>query len=232
MLTRLYIQNYAIIEEVEIDFSASLNIITGETGAGKSILIGALGLILGQRADASVLLFSEKKCMVEGSFQMEGNHAALAFLKENDFDIDAELVIRREIAVNGKSRAFINDTPATLTQIKVLASLLVNLHQQFDTLELGNDEFQRQVIDALAGNEQPLQLYQQSFKQWQQTKLQLNELLHQKNDFQKEAEYQQFLLDELNEVAFKENELEDIEQELNLLTNTESIKTALAGTYY
>ena len=232
MLTRLYIQNYAIIEEVEIDFSASLNIITGETGAGKSILIGALGLILGQRADASVLLFSEKKCMVEGCFQMEGNHTALAFLKENDFDIDAELVIRREIAVNGKSRAFINDTPATLTQIKALASLLVNLHQQFDTLELGNDEFQRQVIDALAGNEQPLHLYQQSFKQWQQTKLQLNELLHQKNDFQKEAEYQQFLLDELNEVAFKENELEDIEQELKLLTNTESIKTALASTYY
>ena len=232
MLTRLYIQNYAIIDEIEIDFSAYLNIITGETGAGKSILIGALGLILGQRADASILLVSEKKCMVEGIFHIEGNKQAELFLTENDFDNESELVIRREIAVNGKSRAFINDTPATLTQIKTLASLLVNLHQQFDTLELGNDEFQRQVIDALAGNEPLLHQYQQAFKQWHHTELKLNELLHQKSNFQKEAEYQQFLLDELNEVSFKENELEDIEQELKLLTNTESIKSALTAIYY
>ena len=232
MLTRLYIQNYAIIEEIEIDFSTSLNIITGETGAGKSILIGALGLILGQRADASILLISEKKCLVEGFFHIAGNKQAELFLTENDFDNESELVIRREIAVNGKSRAFINDTPATLTQIKTLASLLVNLHQQFDTLELGNDEFQRQVIDALAGNDQLLHQYQLAFKQWHLTEIKLNELLHQKNNFQKEAEYQQFLLDELNEVAFKENELEDIEQELKLLTNTESIKSALTTIYY
>ena len=141
MLTRLFIQNYAIIDEVSIDFDASLNIITGETGAGKSILIGALGLILGQRADASVLLKSEKKCLVEGTFLLDHNPAAKQFLTKNDFDIDSQLIIRREIAVNGKSRAFINDTPATLTQIKELASIMVNLHQQFDTLELGNDEF-------------------------------------------------------------------------------------------
>ncbi len=232
MLTKLFIQNYAIIDEVEIDFSASLNIITGETGAGKSILIGALGLILGQRADASVLLSTEKKCLVEGTFLIDHNKQAKQFLTKNDFDIDSNLIIRREIAVNGKSRAFINDTPATLTQIKELASLMVNLHQQFDTLELGNDEFQRQVIDALANNEQPLHQYQQTYKDWQHTKAQLKELLSQKASFQKEAEYQQFLFDELNDAAFKENELEDMEAELKLLTNTESIKAALEGTYY
>ncbi|MEI6184603.1 MAG: AAA family ATPase, partial [Bacteroidota bacterium] len=232
MLTRLFIKNYAIIDEVEIDFSASLNIITGETGAGKSILIGALGLILGQRADASVLLSTEKKCLVEGTFLIDYNKQAKQFLTKNDFDIDSNLIIRREIAVNGKSRAFINDTPATLTQIKELASLMVNLHQQFDTLELGNDEFQRQVIDALANNEQPLHQYQQTYKDWQHTKGQLKELVSQKASFQKEAEYQQFLFDELNDAAFKENELEDMEAELKLLTNTESIKAALEGTYY
>jgi len=232
MLTRLFIQNYAIIDEVSIDFDASLNIITGETGAGKSILIGALGLILGQRADASVLLKSEKKCLVEGTFLLDHNPAAKQFLTKNDFDIDSQLIIRREIAVNGKSRAFINDTPATLTQIKELASIMVNLHQQFDTLELGNDEFQRQVIDALANNEQPLLQYQQTFKEWQHTKSQLNDLLGQKANFQKEAEYQQFLFDELNDAGFKENELEEMEAELKLLTNTESIKAALEGTYY
>ncbi len=232
MLTRLFIQNYAIIDEVEIDFSASLNIITGETGAGKSILIGALGLILGQRADASILLFSEKKCLVEGTFSIDHNLQAINFLKEHDFDTENELVIRREIATSGKSRAFINDTPATLVQIRALASMLVNLHQQFDTLELGNDEFQRQIIDALANNEQPLIQYQQTYKEWQATKAQLKDLLARKSDFQKEAEYQQFLFDELKEISFKENELEDIEHELKLLTNTESIKAALAGTYY
>ena len=232
MLTRLLIQNYAIIDEVEIDFSTSLNIITGETGAGKSILIGALGLILGQRADASVLLTTEKKCLVEGTFSIDHNLQAINFLKEHDFDTENELVIRREIATSGKSRAFINDTPATLVQIRALASMLVNLHQQFDTLELGNDEFQRQVIDALANNEQPLIQYQQTYKEWQATKAQLKDLLARKSDFQKEAEYQQFLFDELKDISFKENELEDIEHELKLLTNTESIKAALAGTYY
>ena len=232
MLTKIFIQNYAIIDEIEIDFCASLNIITGETGAGKSILIGALGLILGQRADASILLNNDKKCLVEGYFAIKDNKQARNFLIENDFDVEEQLVIRREIAVTGKSRAFINDTPATLTQIKALASLLVNLHQQFDTLELGNDEFQRQVIDALANNEAHLQQYQLAFKQWNQTKAQLNELLKQKTEFLKEAEYKQFLFDELNEVALIENELEDLDTELKLLTNTETIKAGLTSAYF
>jgi DNA repair protein RecN (Recombination protein N) len=153
MLRKLFIQNYAIIDEIGIDFSSKLNIITGETGAGKSILMGALSLILGERADSSVLVNTQKKCFIEGSFTVDGKKAVLDFLQENDLDVEEELVLRREIAANGKSRAFINDTPATLQQLKALASLLVDLHQQFDTLELGDSDFQRAVMDALANNE-------------------------------------------------------------------------------
>jgi len=146
MLQQLSIQNYAIITEIEINFSDKLNIITGETGAGKSILMGALSLILGERADTTVLLNKEKKCFIEGTFKT--SHSLVKeYLKENDFDADDEIVIRREIAPNGKSRAFIDDTPVNLNQLKELSSLLVDLHQQFDTLELGDNDFQRQVID-------------------------------------------------------------------------------------
>ena len=163
MLKRLFIQNYAIIEEIGIDFSPQLNIITGETGAGKSILMGALNLILGERADSAVLVNAEKKCFIEGVFSVTNKESVKAFLQENDLDQDDELVLRREISTSGKSRAFINDTPATLQQLKILASLLVDLHQQFDTLALGDTAFQREVLDALAGNEQDLKAYQKVF---------------------------------------------------------------------
>ena len=141
MLQKLNIQNYAIINEIVIDFSANLNIITGETGAGKSILMGALNLILGERAESTILLNREKKCVVEGFFKATGRKEVKQFLKANELDVEEELVIRREIAVNGKSRAFINDTPVNLAQLKTLSSLLVDLHQQFDTLELGDSDF-------------------------------------------------------------------------------------------
>ena len=153
MLNKLTIQNYAIIEEIEIDFSRQLNIITGETGAGKSILMGALSLILGERADSSVLVNTNKKCFIEGVFSIEDKTEVRAFLEANELDVYDELVLRREIGSNGKSRAFINDTPASLQQLRQLASLLVDLHQQFDTLELGDSDFQREVMDALAGNQ-------------------------------------------------------------------------------
>src|SRR5882724_697743 len=152
MLSKLHIQNYAIIDDLTIDFSNNLNIITGETGAGKSILMGALGLILGERADSGVLQEKEKKCVVEGCFNSDNTKAVKEFLLANDLDAEEELVIRREIAVNGKSRAFINDTPVNVNQLKGLSSLLVDLHQQFDTLELGDADFQREVLDALADN--------------------------------------------------------------------------------
>ncbi len=232
MLTHLIIQNYAIIDSIEINFSEHFNIITGETGAGKSILVGALSLILGERADSSSLLSKEKKCFVEGVFNIEKRKNVLAFLKENDFSTDDELVLRREINTNGKSRGFINDTPANLQQLKQLASMLVDLHQQFDTLELGDSDFQREVLDALAGNEKLLAQYILLFNDWKKTQQQLEQLTAQKNNFQKELDYNQFLFDELNEAGFKENELEDLDNELQTLSNAEEIKAALTSSVY
>src|SRR6478735_2033270 len=197
MLSKLIIQNYAIIDSIEINFSEHFNIITGETGAGKSILVGALSLILGERADSSVLLHPGKKCFVEGVFDVEKRKNVLGFLQDNDFTADNELVLRREIAANGKSRGFINDTPANLQQLKQLASMLVDLHQQFDTLELGDSDFQREVLDSLAGNEKLLSQYIILFDEWKQAKQQLEQLITKKNNFQKELDYNQFLFDEL-----------------------------------
>ncbi|MGZ8549375.1 MAG: AAA family ATPase, partial [Chitinophagaceae bacterium] len=138
MLQKLSIHNYAIIDKLEIAFSDKLNIITGETGAGKSIIVGALGLILGERADSTILVNKEKKCIVEGTFRADNKKKYVnSFLTDNELDADEELVLRREIGTNGKSRAFINDTPVNLSQLQQLSSLLVDLHLQFDTLELG-----------------------------------------------------------------------------------------------
>ncbi|MEP7319983.1 MAG: AAA family ATPase, partial [Panacibacter sp.] len=195
MLQKLHIRNYAIIDEIEIVFSDKLSIITGETGAGKSILMGALSLILGERADTSVLLRTDKKCFIEGYFAINHKQDVKDFLTENELDNDNELVLRREIAANGKSRAFINDTPATLQQLKALASLLVDLHQQFDTLELGDSDFQREVLDALAGNTEKLTAYKKLYHQWQQQSKELEQLLQQKASFNKEFDYFRFLYD-------------------------------------
>ncbi|MEO0065961.1 MAG: repair protein RecN [Bacteroidota bacterium] len=229
MLQELTIHNYAIIDELTIQFNEQLNIITGETGAGKSILMGALSLILGERADTSVLVNKERKCIIEGQFLAGQKKAVSEFLSINDLDDgqNALITIRREIASNGKSRAFINDTPATLQQLKALAGLLVDLHQQFDTLELGDTDFQRMVIDALAGNEALLQTHQQYFKEWTQVLADYNALQEQKAALQKEADYNQYLCNELESLALKENELEQLEEELKLLTNAEEIKTVL-----
>ncbi len=228
MLRKLQIQHYAIIDAIEIEFSGQLNIITGETGAGKSILMGALSLILGDRADSSVLMYPDKKCVIEGYFSAGQKTAVLDFLKANDFDVEDELVLRREIAPNGKSRAFINDTPTTLQQIRELASLLVDLHQQFDTLSLGDAGFQRNVIDALAANQDRLHAYQIIYQNWQQSVKQLEALIQQKQDFQKDRDYHQFQLDELVELSLKENELEELDAELQLLSHAEGIKTVLS----
>jgi len=224
MLQKLHIQNYAIINELEIDFSDRLNIITGETGAGKSILVGALSLILGERADSTVLQQREKKCVVEGSFKAMNKTAIRAFLKENDLDAEDELVIRREIAANGKSRAFINDTPVNLNQLKALSSMLVDLHQQFDTQELSSSDFQQEVLDALAGNADLLQQYQEVFHQYKQTKNELAELQSRQSAANAALDYNRFLFDELEEAGFAANELEELDSELKLLSNAESVK--------
>jgi len=174
----------------------------------------------------------QKKCFIEGIFSIDGKKEIKDFLTANEFDETDELVLRREITANGKSRSFINDTPATLQQLKQLASLLVDLHQQFDTLELSNSNFQREVVDALANHQNKIQSYQNIYKQWLQSKTVLKELIQQKNAFTKEADYHQFLFDELNELNLKENELEDLDDELKLLTNSEGIKITLSKIYF
>jgi DNA repair protein RecN (Recombination protein N) len=233
MLSRLSIRNYAIIDHLEVDFSSHLNIITGETGAGKSIIIGALGLILGQRAESNVLLNKEKKCIVEGYFRDEARQEhVIAFLRKNELDVLEELVVRREIAPAGKSRAFINDTPVNLSQLNQLSSLLVDLHQQFDTLDLGEADFQREVLDALAGNSALLKAYGEVYKKMTEAGHKLEELKTRKDHFNKELDYHQFQFNELEEAGFKENELEDLDQELKMLTNAESINRALEKVLY
>jgi len=228
MLKNLYIHNYAIIDEISIDFSPRLNVITGETGAGKSILMGALSLILGDRADTSLLLDREKKCIVEGIFAAENKLDLHKILQENDIEDDSnDLVIRREIGVNGKSRAFVNDTPVNLELLRQVSSLLVDLHRQFDTLSLSDTGFQREVLDALAGNGELQQQYQSAFYKWKDSRSELNALIEQKNNFNKEYDYQKFLFDELDEASFHDNELEDADAELKMLSNAESIKFAL-----
>jgi len=232
MLQRLSIQNYAIIDELEIDFSGKLNAITGETGAGKSIIVGALGLILGERADSTVLVSKEKKCIVEGAFSTDNKKTVRTFLRDNELDAEDELVLRREIGTNGKSRAFINDTPVNLAQLQELSSLLVDLHQQFDSLELGETGFQREVVDALAGHVIVLDEYQVIFRQWQQIKKETEELKDQKQQFDKEADYNRFQFTELEEANFTQNELEDIDAELKMLSHAEGIKGALNKVYF
>ena len=233
MLSRLSIQNYAIIDRLEVDFTPQLNIITGETGAGKSIIVGALGLILGERAESNVLLNREKKCIVEGCFKTaSADEQVDAFLRAGELDVHDELVVRREIAPNGKSRAFINDTPVNLSQLQQLGSLLVDLHQQFDTLELGETDFQREVLDALAGNFPAVKTYRSAFDDLQAARKNLSQLKEQKTRFDKEFDYHQFQYNELEEAAFRENELEDLELELKLQSNAEGIRNALGKAYY
>ena len=231
MLQQLQIHNYAIIDSLEINFSGNLNIITGETGAGKSILMGALGLILGDRADTSVLLDKEKKCFIEGVFKTDYS-SVKNFLLRNDLDAEQEMLIRREISTNGKSRAFINDTPVTLVQLKQLSQLLVDLHQQFDTLELNNNDFQREVIDALAGNGKLLEDYQFVFKKYKSELHELEKLKAEQLTANKEFDYNQFLFDELNEADFSENEIENIDAEIKLMSNAENIKSTLSEIYF
>jgi DNA repair protein RecN (Recombination protein N) len=232
MLQKLSIQNYAIIDELEIEFSGKLNVITGETGAGKSIIVGALGLILGERADSTALVNKEKKCIVEGVFEAKSKKEINRFLSDNDFDNSDELTIRREIGTNGKSRAFINDTPVTLGQLNELSGLLVDLHQQFDTLELTQHDFQREVLDALSGHAVLLDEYRDNFLAWQKTKKELEEFKTRKQQFDKEADYNSFQFKELEDAGFKEDELENIDGELKMLSNAEGIKSALNKVYF
>lgn len=232
MLKKLHIKNYAIIDDIELDFSTGFTIITGETGAGKSILMGALGLILGDRADSASLLNTEKKSFIEGIFSVKDLQDATTYLDENELNGETdELILRREISLQGKSRAFINDTPVSLQQLKSLATLLVDLHRQFDSLELGDTGFHRNVLDALAGNDSLLNLYQQQFFSWQKLQKNLDVLRAQKEQAAKEMDYHQYLFAELQAQSFMENEVENLEHELAVLNASEGIKTSLANAF-
>lgn len=230
MLQRLIIKNYAIIDHLEVDFSGNLNVITGETGAGKSILLGALSMILGERADPGVLFDKTGKCVIEGIFKVKKTQVA-AFFQQHELDLEDPLIIRREISAAGKSRAFVNDTPVNISQLSELAGYLVDLHQQFDTLELGNADFQREVIDALA-KPSALQVYHNLFLQYLQVQKKYKQLQDDRDQANKELDYNRFLLDELLEADFSPNEVEELDNELQLLTHAEEIKNTLNRVFF
>ena len=228
MLTQLDIQNYILIDELQINLSSQLSVITGETGAGKSIIMGALGLILGDRADSTVCRNPEKKCVIEGTFILGNKNNYASFFEANDLDLADELIIRREINAQGKSRAFINDTPINLAELRQLTSQLVDLHQQFDTLTLGDMEFQRTVLDALANVQKDLEAYQKEFLQWKADSKHLSELIEQKENFDQTVAYKSHLLEELTTLDLQENELEQLEIDLKFMENAAEIKAQLS----
>ncbi len=232
MLTQLDIQNYILIDELQIQLSNQLSVITGETGAGKSIIMGALGLILGDRADSTVCRNPAKKCVIEGVFTLANKQQYAAFFEANDLDLADELIIRREINAQGKSRAFINDTPINLNELRQLTSQLVDLHQQFDTLSLGDMEFQRTVLDALANVHKALEKYQITFHDWKAATKHLSELIEQKENFDQTVAYKSHLLEELTALGLHENELEQIEIDLKFMENAADIKAQLTQSIY
>lgn len=232
MLTQLYINNYAIIEKLTINFGHGLNVITGETGAGKSILMGALNLILGERADTSVLISKNEKCIVEGRFHISENVELKNYFSENDLDYDSEIVIRREINSSGKSRSFINDTPVTLLQLKAVSFYLVDLHQQFDARELSNNSFQLTILDSLADNSKILKNYKEIFLKYKAINFELNKLEQTISQAEKEKDYNRFLFSEIEELELQENELEHLSEELKVLNNSEEISRQLQSAVY
>ena len=229
MLQKLNIHNYAIIDELQIDFQTGLNIITGETGAGKSILMGALNLILGERAGSAVFLHDDKKCVVEGIFNVKESGRLKEFFDMNDLDFETEVLVRREVSPAGKSRCFINDTPVNLAQLRLLSMMMVDLNQQFDTQDLGTEDFQRNILDAFAGNAALLMQLKEKFLEYTKTRKTLETLQAQQKESDKEQDYNKFLFDELDELALKENELEELDAELKLLSNAEGIKQQLSA---
>lgn len=231
MLQKLYIRNYAIIDELNISFDEHLNVITGETGAGKSIILGALSLILGERADTSVLINREEKSVVEAYFKTEENERFNELLRREELDMEPVTIIRREISTTGKSRAFINDTPVTLAVLNELSSTLVDLHRQFDNRALEENGFMYEVIDAVAENQVTLQDYQQKFHQYKKLQSDYKKLADNQLSWQREADYKQFLFDELEQASFTANEIEDAEQNLKQLSHAEQIKAVLQTVY-
>lgn len=226
MLNSLYIRNYAIIRELEIGFQEGFSTITGETGAGKSILLGALSLILGRRADLSVLQNKEEKCIIEGSFSQLKNSVIL-ILKENEIEISEPLIIRREISPNGKSRAFVNDSPVQLPVLQSIGDLLVDIHSQHENLNLGDNLYQLAVLDAYAGNDDILNKYREEYTLYTEFTREYNLQLTRKEENQKELDFLSFQYEELEKAKLSEGEMKSLEAELDILQHAEEIKHAL-----
>jgi DNA repair protein RecN (Recombination protein N) len=226
MITSLSVENFALIEKLNIHFSDSFTTITGETGAGKSILLGALGLVLGKRADLSSLKNQDEKCIVEAVFSIK-DYQLESFFEENDIDYDDQTIIRREILPSGKSRAFINDSPANLQQVQDLSIHLIDIHSQNQTLELTNEEYQIEILDAIASNSLIIEEYKAKLKIYKQLKSNFKKLLSEKEKLSKEDDYTTFLLNELQNANLISGEQINLEMEVERLNNIESIKESI-----
>jgi DNA repair protein RecN (Recombination protein N) len=222
----LTIKNYALIQRLEMKPSANLNIITGETGAGKSIMIGAVGLLLGNRADIKTLYDESSKCIIEGVFNIQ-EYDLSHFYDVNDLDYQENTIIRREISPTGKSRAFVNDTPVNLEILRELGSFLMDVHSQHDTLQLASNDYQLSIIDAFAGNQVLLQEYKESYKAYKKAEKAFQHSLKESEEINKEADYNHFLLEELSKTNLTDGEQEEIEEELRVLEHSEEIKLKL-----
>ena len=226
MITSLSIKNYALIEKLTIDFSKGFSIITGETGAGKSIILGALGLVLGKRADLTSLKNKEEKCVIEAQFEIS-KYNLKEFFEANDLDYEDETIIRREILPSGKSRAFINDSPVNLQELQDLSLFLIDIHSQQQTQELSEEGVQFKIIDAIANNFETISSYQKLLKTYKSDKSKLNALLKKQSDSGKEQEYNTFLLNELVSAKLKSGEQEELEADFEKLNNVEIIKESI-----
>ena len=226
MLNALHIRNYALIASLQIQFDKGLTVITGETGAGKSIIMGALSLILGHRADSSTLFDPSQKCVVEAGFDISGLNLE-SFFNDNNLDYQEDTIVRREIAANGQSRAFINDTPVTLPLLKEFSSRMIDIHSQHQNLLFQNADFRTDVVDLFAGLKRQVFEYQKVLSELKNTERQLSELQQQHQKAVEREDFLQFVLHELEEAHLKENEQEELEQNIEFLTHTETIKSNL-----
>ncbi|MEE0118994.1 MAG: DNA repair protein RecN [Bacteroidaceae bacterium] len=227
MLKHLHIENYALIESLDIDLNDGFSVITGETGAGKSILLGAIGLLTGDRADLSAIQSGKQRCILEATFNTEG-YDLEAFFQEEDLDFDpSECIIRRELTANGKSRAFINDTPTTINALKRLGNRLIDIHSQHQNLLLGQEDFQLSVLDAVASMPELIQSYSQAFHKWAQAVKALNEAQSSLDESRKDEDYLRFLVTELANFNPQPGEDETLQQQCDMLEHAQDIKSAL-----
>lgn len=226
MLRSLYIQNYALIEKLDIRFDTGFSVITGETGAGKSIILGAIGLLLGQRADVKAIRQGASKCIIEARFDIS-SYGMKPFFEANELEFEEECILRREVQASGKSRAFINDTPASLTQMKELGEQLIDVHSQHQNLLLNKEGFQLNVLDILAHNDDVLVAYHQYYAEWKRLDRELDELISQAEQSKTDEDYIRFQLEQLEEAHLVEEEQEELEQESETLSHAEEIKAGL-----